>query len=349
VFAFDLDEWARAAGAQTAGRDWSAPSASQPQADSPEDAGPLGFGPAGEYLGDYGRGLTQEGFAGLADRDGMLDRQAAQRELATQFDIIDPADLVSGVGGPATHAGNQVTPEEFQRIAKTYSDIRLGRTDLQLDTAGMTPEDAARFRAETMRDIGNLLQTDSGRGLLDAVAYQPLDHKTNIHLHTDPATGARDNSNAGGGNEAGAAAGSWADGIGTTAQVTYVPGDDGGIAKGSQSNAFPKMRSDVTLFHEMVHAYDAAYGIMDQTQLTATDAVTSSDVGLWGMEYQAAGLGAWAGDRLTENAYRAERRAIGATDVGERTTGGPTDDDMQDRTSYNPPTPRRSHHRRRRH
>ena len=219
----------QAAGGMVAGRDYSAPSASQPQMCSPEDAGPLGFlGGIGQTIGDLGRGLSQEGLSGLFDPSGMLDRQGAQRELASQFDVRDPSELVSGPGGPATYAGNQVSPEEFQRIARTYSDIRMGRSDLQLGTAGMSDDEAAQFRGETMGDIGNLLQTDSGRELVNSLAYQPDDHVTTLNLRRD-ATGARDNSNAEGGASPTSVPGSWADGVGTDAAVDYVPGDQGGI------------------------------------------------------------------------------------------------------------------------
>jgi len=313
-----LDTAARSVGGLFGGRDWSAPTADQPQMSTPEDAGPLGGLPGiGQMVGDFGRGLSEEGLTGLLDPSGMLDRQAAQRELATMFNVVNPEDMVSTPDNPNPVAGNTVSPEEFRRIAHTYSDIRMDRSDIGLDTAGMSPEDAARFRGETMGDIGNLMQTESGRELINGLAYQPDDHTTTINLRTD-AAGNRDNSNAEGGSAPGSTPGSWADGVGTNAAVTYVPGADGGIVQPGRPDNWLPMRSDVTLFHELTHAHHAAYGTLDQTQLDATNA-HADDVNQWGLEYQAVGLGDFHGDRLTENTYRRERAEIGATGVGTRT------------------------------
>ncbi|MCB9559182.1 MAG: hypothetical protein H6709_23955 [Kofleriaceae bacterium] len=49
------------------------------------------LGHAGQLLADLGRGLGQEGWLGLLDPVGLLDRQQAQRELRGNFEIIDPA------------------------------------------------------------------------------------------------------------------------------------------------------------------------------------------------------------------------------------------------------------------
>ncbi len=335
-----LDTATRGVGGLFAGRDYSAPTADQPQMCTPDDAGPLGGIPGiGQTIGDFGRGLADEGLAGLLDPAGMLDRQAAQRELATMFNVVNPEDMVCSPDNPnPAVAGNTVSPEEFRRIARTYSDIRMGRSDIALNTAGMSPEDATQFRGETMGDIGNLLQTESGRELINSLAYQPDDHTTTINLRTD-AAGNRDNSNAEGGSAPGSVAGSWADGVGTNAAVTYVPGDQGGIVQPGRPDAWLPMRSDVTLFHELTHARHAAYGTLDQTQLDATH---GDDAGQWGLEHQAVGLGDYAHDHDTENGYRAERAAIGRTGIGTRDTGGVRDVDMPQRTTYvwhDPPPP----------
>jgi hypothetical protein len=94
------------------------------------------------------------------------------------------------------------------------------------------------------------------------------------------------------------------------------------------------MRSDVTLFHELTHAHHAAYGTLDQTTLASGAGVNPDDVGQLGMEYQAVGLGGWAGNTLTENTYRDQRRAIGASGEGTRSVGGVTDAAMPHRDSY---------------
>lgn len=321
-----LDEAARTVGGTFAGRDWSAPSAEQPQESTPADAGPLGFlGSVGQTIGDFGRGVAQEGLGAVLDPTGAIDRQEAQRELASQFNVIAAEDAICTPDG-ADPAPNTVTQEEFQRIARTYSDIRLDRSDIRFNTDGMTEDEARDFRSASMGDIGNLLQTESGRDLIGGLAYQPDDHTTTINLRAD-------NSNAEGGADDHAAPGSWADGHGTNAEIDYVPGDAGGIVQPTMEDEWLPMRSDVTLFHELTHAHHAAYGTMDQTTLDGTNA-HADDVGQAGLEYQAVGLGDFAGDHLTENTYRAERAAIGRSGVGARTTGGVSDVDMPQRDTY---------------
>lgn len=121
------------------------------------------------------RGLAQEGMTGLDDLSGAVDRQHAQEELANRFSVV-PDDFV----GP--RLPNQVTQSEYQQVAHTYSDIRLGRGDLTIDTSsidseaaqgsyGMTPE---AYRAGAMNDIASMMQTRSGRSEIEALHNNPL-------------------------------------------------------------------------------------------------------------------------------------------------------------------------------
>lgn len=269
---------------------------------------------AKQWMGDMVNGFSQEGLGGLIDPMGMMDRQDAQRQLAGNFDIV-PDDFV----GPRNQ--NQVTQAEFEEIARTYSDIRMGRSDLQLDTAGLSDADAEAFRSSTMGDIGNLLQTESGRGLVRSLAYAPLQadgssHRTTTISRRNDAAGNADNSNANGGGT-----------FGQSGYVRYVPGVD---TLPSREN----LRSDVTLYHEMVHAHHAVYNTWDSGNATAGPGVPASDVGVIGnFEHQAAGIGRHANDPYSENRYRAERRMIG-NGVGARTTGSETDANMTHRDTY---------------
>jgi hypothetical protein len=304
---------------------------------------------AGYALADRGwfsrftSGLMQEGLGGILDYSGMMDRQDAQDELSSRFRVASGDDLNNAV------AGNVVSEEDYEKIARTYSDIRLGRSDIEFsgktrgdDGSGgtvdtdMTPEDAEAYKTAAMSDIADLLQTRSGRGMLDALAYQKDDHKTRLYNRPD-------NSNAEGGADNDAPAGSWSDGTGGNASVTYVPGDAGGIVDPTATDRWLPMRSDVTLMHELTHAYHAAHGSLAQgTVGTDIPAEDSNDVGADEMEYQAVGLGKYASDDFNENAYRFERMLIGGSNVGERTTGGVTDDAMPLRGNYNshdPSTP----------
>ena len=67
-----------------------------------------------------------------------------------RFDIVGD-DFV----GPRQH--NQVTQQEFEEIARVYSDIRLGRGDLTMDTSEMPADQAAAYRQGVMDDIGTMM------------------------------------------------------------------------------------------------------------------------------------------------------------------------------------------------
>ena len=85
---------------------------------------------------------------------------------------------------------------------------------------------------------------------------------------------------------------------------------------------------DATLFHELTHAYQSARGAF------ATGSVDSYAPGDGGeidrSEYQAVGLGDFASERYTENAYRDARSRM---TYGNRTLGG-SDQQMEARERY---------------
>src|SRR5687768_6267245 len=92
------------------------------------------------------------------------DRLLAQQALAGKFQIVG-GDVEAGKRLP-----NQVSQEEFERMATLYSDVKLGSSDLQLDdagmaAAGMTKDQIAAFRAGALNDLGDIMQTPSGRDL----------------------------------------------------------------------------------------------------------------------------------------------------------------------------------------
>lgn len=276
------------------------------------------LGDVGQTLGDVGRGLSQEGIFGLLDPVGMMDRQDAQRDLASRFNVM-------GEDAVGTREQNQVSEEEFQEIARNYSDIRMGRSDLQLAGQGsMTDEQYATFRDNTMSDIADIMQTESGRGLIDSMAHAPLQADDETHRVTTinprfDASGNLDPSNATGGGR-----------FGQSGTVTYVPGVD-------TAPSGTNIRSDVTLYHELTHAHHAVYNTWDAGTVPGTRSATNPDGGLGQFEHQAAGLGDYADAEFSENRYRGERRRIGELDVGERNHGSQSDDDMMRRDQYRTP------------
>jgi hypothetical protein len=258
-----------------------------------------------------------------ADPVGTADRKAALAELASRF-VIVPDD-----SDPAKRLPNQVTQAEFQSLANEFSDIRLGRTDLTVDTerkglvdlpfgdskSPLPPREASYFKQGAMNDIADILQTQSGRTLIDTVAHEPEHHKTRIALNDQmgiPKEGTATTMN---------------DDGQTNAAIAYVPGYRFEYPSPSPwTSDFP---SHVTLFHELTHAKDRVTGTRDESEVVASDGVPS-DVGLGREEHQAAGLGKYAGEAVSENRYRAERALIGAEGVGAQ----PGDVGMPQRTEY---------------
>ncbi len=115
------------------------------------------FGRMGQTIGDFGRGLSQEGLGGLLDAGGMMDRQSAQRELSSRFQVVG-----DDFTGPRNH--NQVSEAEYENIARTFSNVRMGRGDLTLDTSAITDNAQAQtYRDGAMVSIADMMMTTSGR------------------------------------------------------------------------------------------------------------------------------------------------------------------------------------------
>jgi hypothetical protein len=93
---------------------------------------------------------------------------AQRQELSSRFQVVGD-DFV----GPRNH--NQVSQQEYDQIVETYSNIRLGRGDLTIDTSAMTdPAQAATYRQGTMDQIADMLQTTSGRRQVMAMSNNTM-------------------------------------------------------------------------------------------------------------------------------------------------------------------------------
>ncbi len=290
---------------------------------------------------DLVTGTMQEGAAGLADPAGMMDRQEAQRELASRFAIVP-----DGLVGP--RLPNQVTEQDFEHVAHEYSDVRLGRGDLTIDTSERTPDEAAQYRAGVMNDVADLLQTDTGRAEVDGLSHNDHGkHTTLMALHEDV------NHNGYRGDDGDAA-------IDTTQAITDATSSDraamvddppgsGNVVFGPGSDVQLRYnpgvplygaRSDVVLAHEARHALDETHGQTDHSVVKASDGVPDdADPAnpVLRFEHQAIGIGAYAGEAINENHYRAERAAIGA--AGAPSAVVPGDANMPQRTSATGPSP----------
>jgi hypothetical protein len=173
-----------------------------------------------------------------------------------------------------------------------------------------------------------MMRTKSGRELLDQLANnEEKDAKGNVvldkdgkpvhHTTTIGIAGADDAGHAGhGGNS-------------KDARIEYHPGQtqmltgpaDDPTAKAGTPAATPMsvlQTGDTTLFHEMVHALHDTHGTTAQGRQPRAKGVSPLDEGIMRWELQATGLGEFANDPLTENAYRRELMALGVDGIGLR-------------------------------
>ncbi|MCE9578715.1 MAG: type III secretion system effector protein [Deltaproteobacteria bacterium] len=250
-------------------------------------------------------GMQQEGMTALMDPTGMLDRQQAQRELRGNFEIVAP--------GARTDAPNQVTEADFEHIARLYSDIRLDRTNLHLDPGGMSERAQLRFRRDMMGQLGRILQTGTGRDLLEGLAHNPHENAVNLRPYRDERGRVSDTN---GGSDPQYQANASDPRRGTGADIGWTPWADA-VEITSDKDAWHQQRGDVGLFHELTHAWHEVNGTLDVRPTVGEPGLDGTmrdrDAGIGGWEHQAVGLGRHAADPgPNENRYRLERRRIGA-------------------------------------
>jgi hypothetical protein len=189
-------------------------------------------------------------------------------------------------------ADNMVSQEDFDAISKTFAQVMLGQGHLKIDTAGLDEKGTAEYRAKMFEDLGSIMQTKSGRAMVSQLVAGPNEHDTVLKprfKNGDPSHGL-DTEN--GEAEEKDTANAVLKGRGSDTDVTVNPG-----AFVSNPNAADKwlpMRSDVLLYHEMVHALDQTRGT-----LRLDDIVGGQDGGHHECEHAAVGLGefekSWTG------------------------------------------------------
>lgn len=305
------------------------------QAAQPESAA----GQVGQFLGDLTRGFQQEGLSALLDVGGMMDRQQAQRDLSTRFQVVGP-DF------KGERKANMVSQEEYEKIAHTYSDIRLGRGDLTMDTSEMNAADAKKYKDGTMTAFADMMMTEGGRKQIELLHDNKLKnddgslrldgggdeihHKTTLKAaystNNDPQD-ANEDGNVDDADKPFYTSGNWAN---DNAFARAADPDkrfrhaDGSRGDGSDATVFwnptadvgDLHRADVILAHELQHAVHHTQGTNAMGKVTDP---ASADVGGNNRERQAQGLsyeGHYAGDDdgVTENQYRKERNALGLGD-----------------------------------
>jgi len=233
---------------------------------------------SGPLLGGHGN-LLDDAPAGSAAR------KRAHDPLANKFEVVSDKKYQHDLGH---RDPNEVTHKEFHKLRHLFNDIRDGDGDLKVGMQGHAKNAA-------MNDIARIMQTRGGRQLIEGLDH--ADHTTKLEAGGVPQTVASRPQHE-------------SDHVGTSATVDYTPGKLLDIP-GAKDRWAHDVRSDVVLFHELVHAKHDTDGTIAQGTLGRKDAVDPNDVGIPDAEYQAVGLGAFHKGLLNENAYRRARRKIG--------------------------------------
>ncbi|MCB9793365.1 MAG: hypothetical protein H6741_11650 [Alphaproteobacteria bacterium] len=292
--------------------------------------------------------FEREGVGALTDPVGAADRLRASEELSDRFDVVGD-DFV----GPRMQ--NQLSQEEYDEVVRMYSDVRLGRGDLTLDSSEMGEAQSQAFQDAAMGDIARLLQTESGREMIRQMSNNVMvddegnerkflgDHEVtgswlenfgqSRHRHTtlsalhQDTNGDWDRSNDGNapidltngfsdpelGNGVGVSQRN-ADGTrGSGSDVTIRANPGVMLDFNGDGNPDTTTTSDIILMHELAHARHQTQGTLASGQIQADGTIPAGhpDIGTQNWEHQAAGLGHWADESLTENGYRRDRQSLG--------------------------------------
>lgn len=233
-------------------------------------------------------------------REKRLAREADRQQLASMFEVTD--DLL-------TFKDNQISQEKFDQISAMYSTIREGGSRIKLtdqkwtdgtNVEGMNQNDTKAFKTSALGDIAKILQTSTGRSVIEAL--HGGDHDINLNNTENTSLSAARPTNKAQSE----------DGTGTGSTIRYKAGSDFVRDDGSLGGT-----SDTVLLHEMIHAYHNLQGSnKGDATIKASDTGVGSghkDIGVKQEEYATTGLGDFADQNITENAYRNQQRAIQPT------------------------------------
>jgi hypothetical protein len=227
--------------------------------------------------------------------------------------VDDGNSLLETGGLLETH--NYVTDGQFDELVRRYSDVRLGRNDLQIDTSGLEPHQAAKYRAGVMSDLGDIMQTRSGReltrrtvddGFSTSITIAPNFSRTERDHSEVPYSHGQDRFY----------------GVTGSPTIRYATGQNGAARPGQA----PEYRSDQTLYHELTHVDDARAGLWEgqiPEPVSWGDAAEHmSGRADLRREYAAMGVGPHRNKFVSDRRYAEERRELGMRPgVGDRTKG----------------------------
>ena len=215
------------------------------------------------------------------------DRDTEKANLKKLFDVKDdhPAD---------NKQPNQLSNAEFDALADQYNNIREGSTSIKF--AGGNTLGALKFKGDTLKDISQILRTPQGRTLIGDLAGGA--NKVTLQEEQNPVASSHEADDL-------TAASNPLKGANST--VKYAPGKDARHPVSGDLIA----TSDTALFHELVHAHHSTRGQRATGTLVLGDVgANAGDVGVNKEEYATVGLGAYTGNALTENKYRAEQEKL---------------------------------------
>jgi hypothetical protein len=238
--------------------------------------------------------------------------EASRAELSSKF--------VVGEGGGTKDGKAVLTPEQYEKMLRTYASIRDGSSHLKISNLGMDEEEAAEFKAAALENIATIMQTEAGRELIDRTANQSdldeMDRRDIVLSNGLTHKMTKDGQDLPVGNRAYPRSTNNTEetaGRETGTGVFWVNRDREVEMPDGTMLPMPK---DAALFHELTHAMHNVEGTRPVGKVEAGDFESDNanllkDVG-WAEreEHHTVGLGAYADERITENAYRRQRRAM---------------------------------------
>ncbi len=264
-----------------------------------------GDAPAPAASGDAGHGAAQGGLAPEAQKlADEANSKAAHDLLAQKMKVMDDPS--------GEHKPNEVSKEEFEKMASLYANLLGNKTNVTFDATGA--KDPAAFKQAALGDIANMMSTTAGRTLLDQMVKPDdkdgKDTAMPFHIkYTDNKFGGNANRE-------------WDYDNNKFKDEVYVQ-----YAAGTEKDdGMTHYTGDSTLFHEMTHALHhrdgTAVAASPDHQVNPVDA---RDTGVQQEEYNTVGLDhdghqvatVVNGVEISEREYRKEMAANGRG-IGDR-------------------------------
>lgn len=218
---------------------------------------------------------------------------------------------------------NAVRETEYRRMESVYGNIDSGQSSMQFDTSSFFKRDgkdlslledplaymeavknAGDFRSQYMGYIQDLVKTPAGLQLLEQLDGSK--HTTTIERGDGVNFVEAEDNTAAHLDEQGLSRG------GSKSKVSVDPTLtewDGEMCGGRKKQPWMENRPQFAFYHELVHAYHNVRGDAANEGHGHAQCVTEYPHELGNWEFQAVGLGPWAGNSVSENTTRAQMGA----------------------------------------